>query len=403
MTMHSDPHLDTNPGANSDASSGANSAPPPDPTLALAEQLIARRSLTPDDDGCTALIAARLHAIGFDCEYLNRAGVTNLWARRGSRAPLLCFAGHTDVVPSGPGAAWQSDPFVPTRRDGWLYGRGAADMKGSLAAFVTACEAFVAAHPQHSGSIALLLTSDEEGDATDGTVAVTAALAARGETIDYCIVGEPTAVNTFGDTIKNGRRGSLSGKLTVKGVQGHIAYPQLAKNPIHLAAPAIAELAATHWDHGNAHFPPTTWQVSNIHGGTGASNVIPGQLELLFNFRFATSSTPASLQAKVDEILQRHGLAYDLAWTLGAKPFLTGDGALIDAARAAIADETGLATELSTSGGTSDGRFIADICPQLVEIGPVNATIHKIDECVEIAALAQLSAVYRRILERLLP
>ena len=378
-------------------------APTPNLTLLLAEQLIARRSLTPDDAGCMELISARLQRIGFECEFFNRAGVSNLWARRGTSGPLFCFAGHTDVVPTGPAAQWQSDPFVPTRRDGLLYGRGAADMKSSLAAFVTASEDFVAAHPEHGGSIAFLLTSDEEGDATDGTVAVTEALAARGETIDYCVIGEPTAVDTFGDTIKNGRRGSLSGKLTVKGVQGHIAYPQLAKNPIHLAAPAIAELAACVWDQGNEFFPPTTWQISNIHGGTGASNVIPGHLELLFNFRFATASTPASLQAKVNEILQRHGLDYNLVWTIGAKPFLTGEGALVDAARAAISEQTGLVAELSTSGGTSDGRFIADICAQLIEVGPVNATIHKVDECIEIAALPQLSAVYRAILERLLP
>ena len=375
----------------------------PSSTQLLAEQLIARRSLTPDDGGCMTLISARLQRIGFSCEYLNRAGVTNLWARRGTSGPLFCFAGHTDVVPTGPVAQWQSDPFVPTQRDGLLYGRGAADMKSSLAAFVTACEAFVAARPEHCGSIALLLTSDEEGDATDGTVAVTEALAARGEAIDYCVIGEPTAVSRFGDTIKNGRRGSLSGKLTVKGVQGHIAYPQLAKNPIHLAAPAIAELAACVWDQGNEYFPPTTWQISNIHGGTGASNVIPGSLTIDFNFRFATSSTPERLQAKVNDILQRHGLAYDLAWTLGAKPFLTGEGALVDAARAAILEHTGLTAELSTSGGTSDGRFIADVCSQLVEIGPVNATIHKVDEAIEIDALPQLSAVYRAILERLLP
>jgi succinyl-diaminopimelate desuccinylase len=361
-----------------------------DPTLALAEQLIACRSLTPDDGGCMDIIGARLQRLGFACEYFNRAGVTNLWARRGTASPLFCFAG-------------QSEPFQPARRDGLLYGRGAADMKSSLAAFVTACEDFVAARPEHGGSIALLLTSDEEGDATDGTVAVTEALAARGQTIDYCVIGEPTAVSTFGDTIKNGRRGSLTGKLTVKGVQGHIAYPQLAKNPIHLAAPAIAELAACVWDEGNEFFPPTTWQISNINGGTGASNVIPGHLSIQFNFRFSTSSTPEGLQARVAQILQRHELDYELIWTLGAKPFLTGNGALVDAASAAILDITSLPAELSTSGGTSDGRFIADICPQLIEIGPVNATIHKIDECIEIAALPQLSAVYRSILERLLP
>ncbi len=374
-----------------------------DATLRLAHELIARRSVTPDDGGCMPLIAARLERIGFACEYINRNGVTNLWARRGNAAPLLCLAGHTDVVPTGPLEQWHSDPFVPTLRDGLLYGRGAADMKGSLAAFVTAVEDFIAACPEHSGSIALLLTSDEEGDATDGTVAVTEALRARGEAMDYCIVGEPTAVARLGDTVKNGRRGSLSGRLTVKGVQGHIAYPHLARNPIHLAAPALAELAATVWDEGNEFFPPTTWQISNIHGGTGATNVIPGHIEVLFNFRFATASTPDGLQARVHAILDRHGLDYALKWTLGARPFLTGRGALVDSALAAIREETGLDAELSTTGGTSDGRFIAEICPQVVEIGPVNATIHKIDECVEAAALPRLSAIYRRILEKLLP
>lgn len=374
-----------------------------DATLRLAHELIARRSVTPDDGGCMPLIAGRLERIGFTCEYINRNGVTNLWARRGNAAPLLCLAGHTDVVPTGPLEQWHSDPFVPTLRDGLLYGRGAADMKGSLAAFVTAVEDFVAARPEHAGSIALLLTSDEEGDATDGTVAVTEALRARGEAMDYCIVGEPTAVAALGDTVKNGRRGSLSGRLTVKGVQGHIAYPHLARNPIHLAAPALAELAATVWDEGNEFFPPTTWQISNIHGGTGATNVIPGHVEVLFNFRFATASTPDGLQARVHAILDRHGLDYELKWTLGARPFLTGRGALVDSALAAIREETGLDAELSTTGGTSDGRFIAEICPQVVEIGPVNATIHKIDECVEAAALPRLSAIYRRILEKLLP
>nr|MBP7525754.1 succinyl-diaminopimelate desuccinylase [Propionivibrio sp.] len=309
---------------------------------------------------------------------------------------------HTDVVPTGPVDQWQSDPFLASRRDGMLYGRGAVDMKGSLAAFVTATEDFVADHPEHTGSIAFLLTSDEEGDATDGTVAVTEALTARGETIDCCIVGEPTAVSQLGDTIKNGRRGSLTGKLTIKGIQGHIAYPHLAKNPIHLAAPAIAELAATVWDQGNEYFPPTTWQISNIHGGTGASNVIPGHVDIQFNFRFATASTPDSLKAKVVEILERHGLDFEIAWTLGAKPFLTGKGTLVDAALTAIREVTGIDAELSTTGGTSDGRFIADLCPQVIEIGPVNATIHKIDECVEIAALPKLSAIYRCILDQLL-
>lgn len=372
------------------------------PTLALAEQLIACRSVTPEDGGCMTIISERLQRIGFDCEFINRNGVTNLWARRGKAAPLFCFAGHTDVVPTGPIESWLSPPFEPNRRDGFLFGRGSADMKGSLAAFVTASEDFVASNPAHRGSIAFLLTSDEEGDATDGTVAVTDALAARGETIDYCIVGEPTAVSRLGDTVKNGRRGSLTGKLTIKGIQGHIAYPHLAKNPIHLAAPAIAELAATVWDEGNEYFPPTTWQISNIHGGTGASNVIPGHLDIQFNFRFATASTPESLKSKVDEILTRHGLDYSIAWTLGAKPFLTGKGDLVDSAIAAIREVAGIEAELSTTGGTSDGRFIADICPQVIEIGPVNATIHKIDECVEIAALQQLSSIYRQILDQLL-
>ena len=373
-----------------------------DATLGLAEALIACRSVTPDDGGCMTLISERLKRIGFVCEFINRGGVTNLWARHGTAGPVFCFAGHTDVVPTGPVDQWQSDPFLASRRDGMLYGRGAADMKGSLAAFVTATEDFVADHPEHTGSIAFLLTSDEEGDATDGTVAVTEALTARGETIDYCIVGEPTAVSQLGDTIKNGRRGSLTGKLTIKGIQGHIAYPHLAKNPIHQAAPAIAELASTVWDQGNEYFPPTTWQISNIHGGTGASNVIPGHVDIQFNFRFATASTPDSLKAKVVEILERHGLDFEIAWTLGAKPFLTGKGTLVDAALTAIREVTGIDAELSTTGGTSDGRFIADLCPQVIEIGPVNATIHKIDECVEVAALPKLSAVYRRILDQLL-
>ena len=375
---------------------------PEDPVLDLAERLIARPSVTPDDGGCMAIVEERLRRIGFTAEYVNRGGVTNLWARRGSGRPLFCFAGHVDVVPPGPADAWTSPPFAPTCRDGLLFGRGAADMKGSIAAFVTAAEAFVAEYPDHAGSIAVLLTSDEEGDAIDGTVAVVDALRQRGEAMDYCLVGEPTSVSRLGDTLKNGRRGSLSGKLTVKGVQGHIAYPHLARNPIHLAAPAIAELAATVWDEGNAHFPPTTWQISNIHGGTGATNVIPGHVDILFNFRFSTASTPEQLQARVHAILDRHGLDYGLAWILGAKPFLTGGGELVDATRRAVREELGIETELSTSGGTSDGRFLAEICPQVIELGPVNASIHKIDECVEIAALAQLSAIYRRILGQLL-
>lgn len=373
-----------------------------DPTLDLAAQLISRRSVTPEDGGCMDLISARLKPLGFTLEAINRGNTVNLWARRGSAAPLVCLAGHTDVVPTGPVEQWTSDPFTPTLRDGMLYGRGAADMKGSLAAFVTAVETFVARHPQHQGSIAFLLTSDEEGDATDGTVAVVEALQARGEGIDCCIVGEPTCVNRLGDMVKNGRRGSLSGRLTVKGIQGHIAYPHLAKNPIHLAAPAIAELAATEWDQGNEYFPPTTWQVSNIRGGTGATNVIPGTVDILFNFRFSTASTPEGLKSRLEAVLAKHGIDYDLAWTLGAKPFLTGRGPLVDAAMAAIREELGIETELSTTGGTSDGRFIAEICPQVIELGPVNATIHKIDECVEATALPRLSATYCRILEKLL-
>lgn len=375
---------------------------PSNPTLSLAEQLVVRPSVTPEDGGCMAIVEGRLRRIGFTVEYISRGGVTNLWARHGTSKPLFCFAGHVDVVPPGPEEQWHSPPFEPTRRDGFLFGRGAADMKGSIAAFITATEAFLGEHPDHRGSIAVLLTSDEEGDAVDGTVAVVEALQERGEAMDYCLVGEPTAVSRLGDMVKNGRRGSLSGKLTIKGVQGHIAYPHLAKNPIHMAATAIAELAATEWDRGNEHFPPTTWQISNIHGGTGASNVIPGHVDILFNFRFSTASAPEQLQAKVRAILDRQGLDYELAWTLGAKPFLTGGGKLVDASRRAIRDELGIEAEMSTTGGTSDGRFIAEICPQVIEIGPVNATIHKIDECVEIAALPQLSSIYRRILEQLL-
>lgn len=372
------------------------------PTLDLTRALIARPSVTPEDAGCLDLIAARLTPLGFVCERIDGGGVSNLWARRGTAAPLVVFAGHTDVVPTGPLEAWTSNPFEPTERDGMLFGRGAADMKSSLAAFVTAIEAFVAAHPQHAGSIALLLTSDEEGDATHGTTLVVETLKARGETLDYCIVGEPTSTATLGDTIKNGRRGSLSGKLTVKGVQGHIAYPQLAKNPIHLAAPALAELAAEVWDEGNEYFPPTSWQMSNIKAGTGATNVIPGTLEVMFNFRFATVHTADDLKARVHAVLDRHGLDYDLAWTLGGKPFLTPRGGLVAALEGAIRDTLAITPELSTTGGTSDGRFIAEICPQVAEFGPVNATIHKLNECIAVDAIEPLSAIYRRTLENLL-
>ncbi|HEU0188207.1 MAG TPA: succinyl-diaminopimelate desuccinylase [Gallionellaceae bacterium] len=371
-------------------------------TLQLAQQLIARRSLTPNDAGCLQLIGERLAPLGFKLEAMRCGEVDNLWARRGSSGPIVCFAGHTDVVPTGPVEKWHSEPFTPTVRDGMLYGRGAADMKGSIAAFVTAVEKFAAAHPQHTGSIALLLTSDEEGVAVDGTVRVVEAMQARGEKIDYCIVGEPTAVSKTGDTIKNGRRGSLSGTLTVKGVQGHIAYPHLVKNPIHLAAPAIAELAATEWDKGNEYFPPTSWQISNIHGGTGATNVVPGTVEILFNFRFSTASTVDGLKSRVHAILDKHGLQYDLEWEFSGKPYLTPRGNLVDAVSAAIKQVTGITTELSTSGGTSDGRFIADICPQVLEVGPGNATIHKLNECVSVAELDQLSDIYRLTLEQLL-
>ncbi len=379
-------------------------------TLRLTEALIARPSVTPLDEGCQSLIADRLRAVGFACETLESGPddfrVTNLWARRGSgQKPTLVWAGHTDVVPTGPLNAWTSDPFVPTHRDGKLFGRGASDMKASLAAMVVACEQFLAATPEPAIDIAFLLTSDEEGPANDGTVIVCRELQRRGERLDWCIVGEPTSVERAGDMIKNGRRGTMSGKLTVKGIQGHIAYPHLAKNPIHLAAPALAELAATLWDEGNAFFPPTSWQVSNIHGGTGASNVIPGTVVIDFNFRFCTESTPEGLQQRVADILARHGLQpgtdYDLVWTVGGLPFLTTPGTLVDAVRAAIQDETGIATELSTTGGTSDGRFIAQICPQVIELGPPNASIHKINEHVALADIEPLTAIYRRTLERL--
>jgi succinyl-diaminopimelate desuccinylase len=371
-------------------------------TLALAQMLIARRSPTPFDNGCQEILIDRLEKIGFNIERIRCGEVDNLWARRGTGAPLICFAGHTDVVPTGPLEKWESDPFDPVTRNGRLYGRGAADMKGSIAAFVTAIEAFVAEHPDHDGSIALLITSDEEGIAVDGTVRVVEALKARNELIDYCIVGEPTSVDKLGDMIKNGRRGSLSGILTVKGIQGHIAYPHLAKNPIHLAAPAIAELANTKWDEGNEYFPPTTWQISNINGGTGAANVIPGEVTVLFNFRFSTASTVESLKSRVHGILDRHNLEYDLQWENSGKPYLTPRGGLVDAVSAAIRAVTGIEPELSTSGGTSDGRFIADICPQVVELGPRNATIHKINEYVEVADLEQLPQIYQLTMESLL-
>ena len=371
-------------------------------TLELAQQLIRLRSITPEDAGCQDLVAQRLKPLGFVLESLRCGEVTNLWARRGQAKPLLCFAGHTDVVPTGPLDKWHSDPFAPSVRAGKLYGRGAADMKSSIAAFVCAAEEFVAAHPQHPGSIALLLTSDEEGVAVDGTVRVVEKLKARGELLDYCIVGEPTAVNKLGDTVKNGRRGSLSGKLTVKGVQGHIAYPHLLKNPVHLFAPALAELAATEWDRGNTFFPPTSWQVSNIHGDSGATNVTPNSLEVQFNFRYSTASTVESLQRRVLGILREHGLEYDLDWVHGAAPFITPEGELIGAVRGAVRAVAGIEPELSTTGGTSDGRFLIDICPQVLELGPVNASIHKLNEHIEIEALDALKSIYRQVLERLL-
>jgi succinyl-diaminopimelate desuccinylase len=371
-------------------------------TLELAQALIARASVTPDDAGCLDLIGQRLTPLGFTLERIDHGGVANLWARRGSAAPLVCLAGHTDVVPTGPLTSWTSPPFTPTIRDGILYGRGAADMKSSLAAFVVAIERFVADCPAHRGSIALLLTSDEEGDAINGTVRVVEALKARGERIDCCIVGEPTSVDALGDTIKNGRRGSLSAKLIVRGIQGHVAYPERVRNPIHQAAPALAELATTRWDEGNDYFPPTSFQISNIHAGTGAGNVVPGELAIDFNLRFSTASTVESLQQKIHAILDRHDLDYELRWTLGGKPFLTPRGRLVEAMTEAIHAATGITPQLSTSGGTSDGRFIADICTEVVEFGPCNDSIHKIDEHIAVADLEPLAASYQNILQRLL-
>ncbi len=374
----------------------------PSRTLQLTEKLIGLDSVTPEDKGCQQMLTELLAPLGFRCETIESNGVTNLWARRGTESPVFVFAGHTDVVPTGPQEQWQSKPFVPTHRDGKLYGRGAADMKTSIAAMVVACEEFTAAHPDHKGSIAFLITSDEEGPATDGTVIVCNMLKERGEQIDYCLVGEPTSAHVLGDMIKNGRRGSLSGKLTIKGVQGHIAYPQLATNPIHVAAPALAELVAERWDEGNEYYLPTSWQMSNIHAGMGANNVIPGELVIDFNFRFSTASTADGLEARVHAILDKHNLDYDLKWTLSGLPFLTPRGTLSEALSGAIVDETGVHTELSTTGGTSDGRFIARICPQVIEFGPPNASIHKIDEHIELRFIDPLKNIYRRTLENLL-
>ncbi len=378
------------------------------PTLRLLEALIARPSVTPDDAGCQALITSRLAPLGFFCETLScgpdKLRVTNLWAvHRGTRpGPTVVLAGHTDVVPTGPLAAWTSDPFVPSYRNGQLFGRGAADMKTSIAAMTVAAEEFVRQHPQHAGAVALLFTSDEEGPSVDGTVKVVQALQARGEKLDCCIVGEPTSVDKLGDMIKNGRRGSLSARLTVHGIQGHVAYPQLARNPIHQLAPALAELAATVWDAGNEFFPATTWQVSNIHGGTGVFNVIPGEVVVDFNFRFSTESTPELLKRRVEALLARHSVEHTLAWTLGGSPFLTRPGSLSAALTAAIQAETGATPVLSTTGGTSDGRFIAQVCEQVVEFGPINASIHKIDEHVNVADIEPLKNIYRHTLEALL-
>lgn len=370
--------------------------------LHRVKQLIERHSVTPEDDGCQAMLMEALAPLGFTGETFERGGTKNLWARRGSSAPLVVFAGHTDVVPTGPLARWNTDPFVPTIKDGKLFGRGAADMKSSIAAFVTAAEEFVMAHSDHKGSIALLITSDEEGPATDGTVIVCEALKARGETPDFCIVGEPTSVETLGDTIKNGRRGSMSGKLTIKGKQGHIAYPHLARNPIHEAAPAVQSLVNENWDNGNEYFPATSFQVSNIHGGTGASNIIPGDVVIDFNFRFSTESTVESLQSRVQTLLDAHQLTYDIEWSVSGQPFLTPKGELSQALSDAIKAETGHVTTLSTTGGTSDGRFIAQICPQVVEFGPINASIHQVNENIAVNELEPLKNIYRRTLEHLL-
>lgn len=374
----------------------------PSRTLLLTEELIALDSITPHDKGCQQRLIDLLAPLGFHCETIESNGVTNLWARKGSEAPLFVFAGHTDVVPAGPLHHWESAPFVPTQRDGRLYGRGASDMKTSIAAMVVACEEFIAEHPAHTGSIAFLITSDEEGPAVDGTALVVDLLEERGVAPDYCLVGEPTSNHVLGDTIKNGRRGSLSGHLAIKGIQGHIAYPQLARNPIHQAAPALAELVAEVWDEGNEYYAPTSWQISNMAAGTGANNVIPGSLNIDFNFRFSTASTAEGLQARVHAILDRHGLDYELEWTLSGLPFLTEKGLLSDTICAAIREELGVQAELSTTGGTSDGRFIARICPQVIEFGPPNASIHKIDEHIELRYIDPLKNIYRRILDSLL-
>jgi len=371
-------------------------------TLDLAIDLVSRASVTPDDAGCQQLMRDRLEAIGFRCHDLPFGEVSNFWARRGDNAPLLVFAGHTDVVPTGPLELWQSDPFQPEIRDGMLYGRGTADMKGSLAAMVTACEAFINAHPEHTGSIGFLITSDEEGPSVNGTVKVVEHLVKQGEKIDLCLVGEPSSSQQLGDTIKNGRRGSLNGKLTVRGKQGHVAYPQLAANPIHLAAAALSELTTIVWDQGNAHFPPTSFQISNIQAGTGAENVIPAELDVMFNLRYSTELNEQMIRQRIHAVLDRHALDYTLDWRLSGEPFLTPAGELVDAARAAIREVSDIDTELSTSGGTSDGRFIAPTGAQVLELGPVNATIHQVNECVAVDALDKLAKIYQCVLEKLL-
>lgn len=371
-------------------------------TLELAKALIAKASITPEDNGCQELLADRLKPLGFDIETIHQNGVTNFYARKGKESPLVVFAGHTDVVPPGPLDLWDSDPFVPTEKDGKLFGRGAADMKSSLAAFITSIEDFLLQFPTHQGSIGLLITSDEEGVATDGTVRIVEMLKKRNEIIDYCIVGEPTSNNEFGDTIKNGRRGSLSAKLTVKGIQGHIAYPEKVKNPIHQIAPALDTLVKTTWDNGNEYFPETSWQVSNINGGTGATNVVPGYVEVLFNFRYSTSNTAEDLKSKVENVLKDYNLDFAIDWSHSGKPYLTEKGYLVDVLSESINHVTNITPEISTTGGTSDGRFIADICNQVVEFGPLNESIHKINEHVHLDHVNKLKQIYQKALEKIL-
>ena len=371
-------------------------------TLKLTKELISRPSVTPDDQECQLLLAEHLSKIGFTIEYLRFGDTDNIWARRGIQSPVFAFAGHTDVVPTGPEENWTSAPFEPEIRDGLLYGRGTADMKGSIAAFVTACERFIAQHPDHIGSIAFLITSDEEGPATGGTIKVIETLEARNEKIDWCLVGEPSSTNKVGDVVKNGRRGSMNGHLTIQGKQGHIAYPHLAENPIHLLTPALTELCEIEWDQGNDDFPPTSFQVSNLNSGTGVTNVIPGTADVVFNFRYSTEVTHEQLQQRVKSVLDKYNFKYDLTWELSGKPFRTASGALVDAVKLAIKSTTGRETELSTSGGTSDGRFIAPTGAQIIELGPLNATIHQIDECVSVADLDTLSDIYQAVLSNLL-